>query len=267
MLTASHATRRQVASAAEPIIHQRAPRTVLGSARASATMIAAFANAPTTTPAMSRVRTSARVPRPPTRATASVRNTAPIPPTNAARVITASPETPNANATTAPTAAPPETPRRYGSANGLRRAPWSAAPLAPSPAPTSAPSTTRGSRRSRTIAIAVASPRPLSASITPASDTETAPRATAIIATTSKAAMRPTQYQLRNRIIGIAPGEPHCRIASVDRAWMKQVSQRHRCFPESDSGSPHEHGIHLQNLPFPHGPDDPPPAVFADLLN
>ena len=42
-----------VASPTDPIIHQSASRTTLACAFASATMIAAFANAPTTTPAMS----------------------------------------------------------------------------------------------------------------------------------------------------------------------------------------------------------------------
>ena len=85
---------RHVASAAEPIIHHSAPRTVFGSALASATMIAALANAPTITPAMSSVRMSPRAPRPPTRLTARATNTAAIPPAKAPSVTTASPVTP-----------------------------------------------------------------------------------------------------------------------------------------------------------------------------
>src|SRR5215210_979040 len=52
----------------------------------------------------------------------------------------------------APRPAPAAVPSRYGSASGLRNAPWKAAPQPASMAPTSAPSTTRGSRSSKTIA-------------------------------------------------------------------------------------------------------------------
>jgi len=143
-----------------------------------------------------------RAPRPPTRLTARATKTAEIPPANAARVTTASPVAPKAYATTAPTAAPPDTPRRYGSASGFRNDPWSAAPLAPRPAPTSAPRITRGSLRSLTIAMNVGSPRPRSASITPMSGTDTAPRATATSAIPIRTANSAGQYHSRKRVSG-----------------------------------------------------------------
>src|SRR6202158_3635099 len=127
MLAASQPTRGQFASAADPIIQKSAPRMVLGSALASATMIAALANAPTITPAIRRVRRSALAPRAPTRLTASATSTAATEPANAASVTTKSPVNPSANTITAPTAAPPDTPRRYGSASGVLRDPRSRA--------------------------------------------------------------------------------------------------------------------------------------------
>ncbi len=96
---------------------------VFGSALARATMIAALANAPTMTPAISSVRRSALAPRAPTLLTASATSTAATEPTNAARVTTKSAVNPTANTITAPTAAPPDTPRRYGSASGFRSDP------------------------------------------------------------------------------------------------------------------------------------------------
>src|SRR5689334_92042 len=204
-LAASQATRDHVASVADPIIHQRAPRIRFGSALASATMITALANAPTITPAISSVRKSPRVARPPVRPTASVTKTAATLPPNAARVIAASPVAPRANATTAPTAAPPETPSKYGSASGLRRVPCNIAPLAPRPAPTSAPRMTRGSLRSRTMAIAVGSPCPRRASNTEKTGTDTGPFAIAIIATASRTIVSKSQYDGRNTLTSSHP--------------------------------------------------------------
>src|SRR3954470_13813925 len=211
-LRASHTTRAQVASAADPIIHHKAPRTVFGAALARATIIAALAKAPTITPAMSRVRRSTLAPRAPARLTARATNTAATPPANAARVITGSRVTPRVKAGTSPTAAPPETPSRYGSASEFRNAPWSTAPLAPRPAPTSAPSRTRGSLRSRTIAMAVGSPVPLSASNTTRSESWTAPRVTAIVAMTIRIATSAGQYTGRNRVKATRPDEGVRRV-------------------------------------------------------
>ena len=53
-------------------------------------------------------------------------------------------EKPSTIAATAPSDAPLETPIRPGSASGLRKTPWSAAPAIASPPPTRIPSTTRG---------------------------------------------------------------------------------------------------------------------------
>src|ERR1700693_4475685 len=206
MLTASQPTRGQFASAADPIIQKSAPRMVFGSALASATMIAALANAPTITPATSKVRRSALAPRAPTRLTASATSTAATEPTNAANVTAKSAVNPSAKTITAPTAAPPDTPSRYGSASGFRSDPWSAAPLAPSPAPTSAPSITRGSLKSRTMAMTVGSPRPRRASNTAASGTDTDPRATAIAAIANRAAASSSQYHPLKRVNAGRPG-------------------------------------------------------------
>src|SRR5262245_49520184 len=54
-------------------------------------------------------------------------------------------------AITAPRDAPAETPRRPGSASGLRVSPWSTAPHIPSVPPTAMASTVRGKRSSITI--------------------------------------------------------------------------------------------------------------------
>ena len=56
----------------------------------------------------------------------------------------------------APRPPPAATPSRYGSASGLRNTPWYAAPPPDSMAPTSAPSTTRGSRICQTMAVSIA---------------------------------------------------------------------------------------------------------------
>ena len=55
-------------------------------------------------------------------------------------------------ATVAPRPAPAATPRRYGSASGLRNAPWYDAPATESIAPTITPMATRGARISQTVA-------------------------------------------------------------------------------------------------------------------
>ena len=54
--------------------------------------------------------------------------------------------TPPRSPAVAPSPAPAATPRRYGSASGLRNTPWNAAPPPASMAPTRPPRTTRGSR-------------------------------------------------------------------------------------------------------------------------
>src|SRR5215211_4401151 len=73
---------------------------------------------------------------------------------NAATGTSAARVSAGAYATTivAPRPAPAAVPSRYGSASGFRNAPWKAAPQPASMAPTRAPSTTRGSRSSKTIA-------------------------------------------------------------------------------------------------------------------
>jgi hypothetical protein len=57
----------------------------------------------------------------------------------------------------APTLAPEDTPSRYGSARALRTRTWTTVPAVASVAPTSAASSTRGSRISQTIASATVS--------------------------------------------------------------------------------------------------------------
>ena len=79
--------------------------------------MAAFANAPTTTPAMSSTRGSARIPL--ARAMPSTRKTAASAPAKAASDRNVGSPRPTAIASTAPTAAPPDTPSRYGSASGV----------------------------------------------------------------------------------------------------------------------------------------------------
>ena len=81
-------------------------------------MIAALANAPTTTPAMSRTRGSPRDP-----AARATTNSAAAPRRSRRRTPRAGGSrrrTPSVVAITAPTAAPPDTPSRYGSASGFR---------------------------------------------------------------------------------------------------------------------------------------------------
>ena len=56
----------------------------------------------------------------------------------------------------APSAAPDAVPSTYGSASGFRSSPWNVAPATASPVPTTIAVRTRGSRRSMTIASAVA---------------------------------------------------------------------------------------------------------------
>jgi hypothetical protein len=65
---------------------------------------------------------------------------------------TVSDESPARIAIVAPRAAPPDTPSRYGSANGLRSMVCRAAPATDSPAPAMAASATRGRRAFITMA-------------------------------------------------------------------------------------------------------------------
>src|ERR1035437_9014476 len=194
--TAIHLVPCQVASLSDPIIHHRALLTVSLVAPASSTITAAFANAPTTTPAMSSTRGSPRAPA--ARATSSTIVTANAAPANAAIGNTASDVKCTATAVTAPTAAPPETPRRYGSASGLRSVACSAAPLKPSPAPITMPSAIRGRRSVCTIAMAFASPLPKSADQTVPGASDTGPRARPASAATSSATS--SAIQVRGRI-------------------------------------------------------------------
>jgi hypothetical protein len=106
--------------------------------------------------------------RPPAAPSSQVSATAITAPTNAARGTpngrfeVASPVAARVEITAVtPRPAPAATPSRCGSARGLRNTPWYAAPASASIDPTSSPSTTRGSRSSRMIAIS-RSDRPLS---------------------------------------------------------------------------------------------------------
>src|SRR3954469_21956821 len=105
-----------LASPTEPIIHHSAPRTVLAGSFARRIIIAALANAPTTTPPMMSTRGAPRVPD--ACATNRVSATATIAPANDARGSSVN-VSPIPTARTAPAAAPPDTPRRYGSGRGV----------------------------------------------------------------------------------------------------------------------------------------------------
>src|SRR5262245_49219082 len=87
-----------------------------------------------------------------------------------------------AMAIVAPRPAPAATPRRYGSASGLRKTPWYVAPATANIAPTSAASITRGTRISHRIASSVGDNdvvTPGTWSLAPAdSSTEPTPRST-----------------------------------------------------------------------------------------
>src|SRR6266511_2063605 len=65
-------------------------------------------------------------------------------------------------AITAPSPAPDATPIKYGSASGLRKSPWYAAPLIPSAAPVSATSTVRGRRIFHKMELDISTPFPIS---------------------------------------------------------------------------------------------------------
>src|SRR5690606_20019561 len=101
----------------------------------------------TATPA-STVRTGGSWPR--AAASSRVRTSAPTAPTNAA--TGRSTVIPRTRTPTAPRAAPEETPRRYGSASGLRTTACITVPATASPAPTAAAATTRAPRPCHTIA-------------------------------------------------------------------------------------------------------------------
>src|SRR3954469_24226834 len=103
-----------LASLTEPIINHSPPRTVLAGALGRRVIIAALANAPTTTPPMISTRGSPRVPD--ACATNNVSATATTAPANEARGSKGK-AGPTPTAGTAPAAAPPDTPRRYGSAS------------------------------------------------------------------------------------------------------------------------------------------------------
>ena len=80
------------------------------------------------------------------------------PPTNATNGCTKSvvEVRPSSTASATANAAPLDTPIRLGSASGLRKMPCSAAPETPSPAPTSAARTMRGTRITQTTASSAA---------------------------------------------------------------------------------------------------------------
>ncbi len=111
----------------------------------------------TTTPASTNVVTSRS--RPAERPIAQVTTTAAAPPTNAASGSSCCPASARGRyeiASVAPRPAPAATPSRYGSASGLWKTPWYVAPAIASIPPTSAASTTRGTRSSQRIASSVA---------------------------------------------------------------------------------------------------------------
>lgn len=114
-------------------------------------LVAAESAYPTVTPASSsRVEVS----RPPTLAMSSTAPVAASAPRNAVPVSELEPRPtpkPNRIAAAAPVEAPEDTPRMNGSASTLRTRAWSATPLTASPAPTIAPSKTRGLRTTQTM--------------------------------------------------------------------------------------------------------------------
>ena len=175
-------------------------------------MIAAFAKAPITTPAMRSARASARPPA--ARATSSAAPMAAAAPAKAASGSAPAAEMPAATAITAPTAAPPLTPSRYGSASALRSEPCSAAPAMPSPAPTSSAIATRGTRSPRTIATVSASPPPLSARATSPSEIGTLPCAIAASARSASSA-KASAHQSARVTASLSPGAAGSRDSTA----------------------------------------------------
>ena len=112
----------------------------------------AYSAYPTATPDSSR---RIEVTRPPLRAIRKTSSDAPSAPRKALAESAYCPKpapAPNRIAAAAPLEAPELTPSRYGSASTFRTMACNATPHTASPAPTSMPSSTRGSRTCQTIA-------------------------------------------------------------------------------------------------------------------
>jgi hypothetical protein len=144
----------QVASPKEPSSQNSTDWVACGLPRKIRKLVTDSNSADSTTPhKISWVGASAR-PLRETRKTAAIAPKAPSTlPTEIAHTPSEA-NAPNSSTAVAPTLAPDETPSRNGSARALRTSTWTTVPAVVSAAPTTAASSTRGSRMSHTMASA-----------------------------------------------------------------------------------------------------------------
>ena len=137
--------------ASDPTIQKRYSSSVLVS-KISTALVSEMSMAVRTAPASaSRIALGPSRPEPSTRTSTAV---APAPASAKTAYPVADPTPRSEMAITTAKAAPALMPRVPGSASALRVVPCISAPAAPSAAPTSSPSSVRGTRRSRTMACA-----------------------------------------------------------------------------------------------------------------